>query len=82
MKGISDNHAIISEKRTPSERQLGARQVNAARIAGRISDLIASGHKVFDETGDQVLETVVGKGGDSLFGYSDYHVDSCSPAHC
>lgn len=59
------------ERKTPSEKQLGARQANAARIACRIADLIASGHRVFDETGDQVLRTVVGKGGDVLFEFRD-----------
>lgn len=63
------NRAI--EKKTPSDKQLEARQSNAARVAARISDLLASGHRVYDETGDQVIKTVVGKGGDVLFEFRD-----------
>lgn len=59
------------EKKTPSDKQLEARQANAARIAARISDLLASGHMVFDASGDQVLKTVVGKGGDVIFEFRD-----------
>lgn len=59
------------EKKTPSDRQLAARQSNAARIAARISDLLVSGHRVYDEAGDQVLKTVIDDGGDVLFEFRD-----------
>lgn len=60
-----------TEKKTPSDKQLEARQANAARIAAKIADLIVSGHRVYDASGDQVLKTVVGKAGDVIFEFRD-----------
>jgi hypothetical protein len=58
-------------KKVPSDRQLQVRQANAVRVADKISGLIATGHQVFDEAGDQILEVIVGKGGDVLFRFRD-----------
>ncbi|NTF16912.1 hypothetical protein G6L37_00535 [Agrobacterium rubi] len=55
------------QRKIPSDAQLSSRRENAARIANKIADLISSGHKVYDDKGDQVLQTVVGKGGDVIF---------------
>lgn len=58
-------------KKVPSDRQFDARRANALRVAGKISGLLDSGHRIYDEEGDALVKVDVRKCGDVVFEFRE-----------
>jgi len=56
-----------AEKRVPTARQFSVRQANAERIANRIGKLIGTGHRIYDDEGDEVTEVMRRPNGDIIY---------------
>jgi hypothetical protein len=61
----------FATKRVPSERQHAARLANAMRIAAKVSAFLETGHRVFNEDGDELTKVSTRENGDLIYAFRD-----------